>query len=74
MLSENIFSQNFCPPIFMTQIFAPQYLWQVYTAGAEGGKVTPSGTPEGGSIWEDEKEKREDKTDRRLRKRNGKRQ
>ena len=23
MLFENIFSQNFCPPIFVTQIFAP---------------------------------------------------
>ena len=23
MLSENIFSQNVCPPIFVTQIFAP---------------------------------------------------
>jgi len=30
MLSEYIFFQNFCPPIFVTQIFAPQYLWQVY--------------------------------------------
>jgi len=33
MLSENIFSLNFCPPIFVTQIFAlPQYLGQVYAA------------------------------------------
>ena len=23
MLSENLFSLNFCPPIFVTQIFAP---------------------------------------------------
>ena len=32
-LSESKFAQNFCPPIFVTQIFAPQYLWQVYAYG-----------------------------------------
>ena len=30
MFSENIFSKHFRPPIFVTQICAPQYVWQVY--------------------------------------------
>jgi len=31
MLSENIFSLNFCPPIFVTQSFAPPNIYDKST-------------------------------------------
>ena len=56
MLSENIFSLNFCPPIFVTQSFAPNIYDKSTLVGGErkegrggsGGYSSSDGEREGG--------------------------